>query len=188
MGQRQDKDEIVYGNPCPIGFPDGDTPKYLYVRFSQIIKCPDWPPTFFETPPNDHAFKLTQSETYACVWQVTTTDWNVVVDLQFNPTKIIFWLEHMPDGRVYFYSLTDTPLVEGKAYHNENLDCGIGYASVGGFATVTWRLQTLKVMGLLNIKTAKDLFMELRPRKDGKLVYKFCRLQDATNIAIEFEP
>ncbi|GAH76571.1 unnamed protein product, partial [marine sediment metagenome] len=33
-----------------------------------------------------------------------------------------------------------------------------------------------------------DLFMELRPLPDGKLVYKFCRLRDATNIKILFEP
>lgn len=37
------------------------------------------------------------------------------------------------------------------------------------------------------MEIANDLFMEMRPLEDGNRVYKFCKLEDATNIAILYD-
>lgn len=188
MGQRQNQDEIVYGDYCGFISPPEKTPKYIYVRFSNVVKCTYYPGIELETPPNDRVFKLTQDTDYACWWVGDIADWHLVVDLQFNPGKVIIWLTYLPTARVYFYSLTDSPLKESYVYHNIYDDCPGGDVAVGGFAVITWRLECLALMKALNIKTEKDLFMELHPLCDGNLVFKFCRLKDATNIAIKLEP
>ncbi len=188
MGQRMKDEPIVYGADCLRGFDADKTPKYIYIRFSQIVKCPDWDEVVYQIPPNDRVFKLTQDDVHPCLWEVTTTGWHVIFDLQFDYPDTIVWLEYIPDGKVYFFDVVPLPVEEGIVFHNNNTDCLLGRSAHGGIATVTWTPQATDILEAINMKKAYDLFMELRPLEDGKLVYKFCRLQDATNIKILFEP
>jgi len=178
----------IYGDDCLRGWEEGKTPKYLYVRFSKIVRCNDDPAPDWLIPPNDRMFKLTQSDRWSCLWEITTNGWHILFDLQFDPPNAILWLEHVPDGLVYFYDVVGTPIDEGFVYTNRNPGCVFFGPTEGGIATVTWTQEATDLLEALNIQRADDLFMEMRPLVDGNKVYKFCRLRDATNISIEFEP
>lgn len=188
MGQSMPDEPIDYGNDCVTSFAADKTPKYLYVRFAKIIKCPDPGPPFFEYPPNDRPFKLTQHDTWPCYWEVTSSSWHVIIDLKFNPPNTVFWLEHLPDGRVYFYNVSATPLVEGLVLANELLDCLLGRPAHHGIGVIAWTPQATQLLEDINMERSADLFLELFPLEDGNLVYKFCRIAESTNVKILFEP
>lgn len=188
MGHRMKDEPHVYGNDCLIGFPGGETPMYIWVRFSSIVVCDYWPPETYGTPPNGRVFKLTQDATYACLWEYAGAEWHVILDLQFDPPNANLWLEYVPDGWPYFLDTVDTPLDEGTVYNNHLDNCAGPTGAITGIATVTWTQEATNLLEALNMQRAYDLFMELHPLIDGNKVYKFCRLGDATNIAIEFEP
>ncbi|GAI01352.1 unnamed protein product [marine sediment metagenome] len=188
MGQPMPDIPIEYDDDCLLGFPAGETPKYLYVRFSKVAKCPDEPPDVYPIPPNDRVFKLTQRPDSPCVWEYESADWYLQF-IVWGPevyTEIILWTADRK--YVVFYNDNWGPPDEGFVYHHDRPECLPGIPAAGGFAVVTWNPQATKLLEDINMEKARDLFMELRPLDDGKLVYKFCRLQDATNIAILFEP
>ncbi len=195
MGQRQDKDEIEYGNDCLLGYNLaaplwllGKTPKYVYIRFSQIKKCNTPECVNVASPPNDRVFKLTQEDENPCKWSYTN-DWMVHWLLhQVPPTWVEFEAYHYPSSRYYFYAFYNANERDPRFTANE-WDCGV-YRMCGyeGIARVSWKLESLKVMDLLNIKPQKDLFMEMRPKEDGSRVYKYCKLSQSTNIKILYAP
>ncbi len=184
MGQRQNKTEIVYGDDCLRSFDAGNTPKYLYVRFLELITCPG---AWF-TPPNDRVFRVEQKPLASCEWFLLADPWMIDVIVRAGPVETYIALHNDTDGLDYFFCTEPGPLDEGFVFHNEITECNLGYGAKGGIATITWGLETMKLMGLLNIKAAVDLFMEMRPLDDGSKVYKYCNLRDATNIAIKYEP
>jgi len=188
MGQRQNQTEIEYSNNCLLGFPTGETPKYLYVRLSKVNKCPDEPPDVYPIPPNDRVFKLTQRPDDPCVWEYISADWYLRF-IVWGPavyTELMLFTGDL--AYLVFYNDTVGPPDEGYVYPHDRPECLPGIAAAGGIATVTWRLESIALMNTLNIETQPDLFMEMRPLEDGKKVYKYCKLKDATNIAILFEP
>ncbi len=187
MGQRQNQTDIIYGDDCSRGGWDaGKTPKYLYARFSQIIKCPDIPPREYFTPPNDRVFKLTQKIDNPCWWLYQDDNWQVGLRVRDAPADIALYLIDKPFDTGYFWKDFPPPVDEGTVHYSDYRDC-VWNGAHDGLGIVTWRLETLKIMEALNMAPAYDLFSEMRPLVDGNKVYKFCRLKDATNIAIEFE-
>lgn len=184
MGQRQNKDEIEYGNDCSAGWDIGKTPKFVYARFSLIEKCPD--PMII--PPNDRVFKLTQEEYAPCDWLYEGSIWRVVWMVAADPAFVWLILTDHNTGVSYFQETPAGTPCENHIYHNENPGCDDFHGGIDGIATVTWGLESLRIRGLLNIETQKDLFMEMRPLADGNKVYKYCNLKDATNVAILFVP
>lgn len=184
MGQRQDKDEIIYGRDCGAGFAAGKTPKYVYGRFSNIIRCP----LAVKPPPNDRVFKLTQHDTASCRWVYYGTGWFCGLQ-SFTPfADYSIDLATSPEGMGYFNAVHAMPFEEGLVFANTIQDCVGVHMGHHGICIVTWRLESIKLLDDLNIDTESDLFMEMRPLADGSRVYKYCRLQDATNIAIKYEP
>lgn len=188
MGQRMRDEPHVYGDNCLLGFPAGKTPKYVYVRFSKIVKCPDPPWRSYFTPPNDRVFKLTQIEDDACFWHYQEDKWIIWFRLMAPPAASFMYLIDTHDNSAYFQDAIDFPLQEGTVYHNEITACTPFTGAAGGFAAVTWTQEATNLLESINMQRANDLFMEMRPLCDGNKIYKFCRLKDATNIAIEFEP
>lgn len=188
MGQRQHETKIVYGNDCLDGWPAGKTPKYVYARYSQLVKCPDEPPHTYAQPPNDRVFRLTQDSIAPCAYLYQSADW--YIEWYFDLPNQWTWLtlrQFNPSAQHFL----DHPVIlptEGHVYHNVNPECVPGIAAAGGIATVTWRLETLALLKALNIVTAYDLFMEMRPLADDKKVYKYCKLKDGTNVKILLEP
>jgi len=188
MGQRQNKTEIEYGNDCLTCFPEGETPKYVYARFSNIRICDDPWCVGMPSPPNDRTFKLTQDEASSCKWRFEDDDWQVTwyaVDPPTYGARLI--INEKPNWFEYFFGFT-LPGNECETFFDNAAECAEGTCGVGGWGLVTWRLESLLLMSLLNIITDYDLFMEMRPLADGARVYKYCRLKDGTNIAIKFEP
>lgn len=188
MGQRMADKPIVYGDDCLAAFDAGKTPKYLYARFSQIVQCPDLPPGPNFIPPNDRVFKLTQDEGVPCRWAYESSPWYVEFDVYSGPVRTVLYIRNMLSGTWYFSANETGPPDEGIVYNNTYFTCTTLVWGTGGIATVTWTPQATDLLASLNMAKANDLFMELFPRDDGKLVYKFCRLQDATNVKILFEP
>lgn len=188
MGQRMSDVPHIYGDDCLIGFPEDETPKYLYVRFSEIVNCPGGPPGGFPIPPNDRLFKLTQNPLQPCQWIYSSPEWYIQLLIAAGPLRIFLWLDALETGTRVFYTEEEGALDEGTVYNNEMTECIEFVSGIGGIAAVTWTQEATNLLKSLNIKRADDLFMEMRPLVDGNKVYKFCRLRDATNIAIEFEP
>ncbi len=195
MGQRMDKPDIVYGNRCTLGeqlaaplWLPGETPKYVYMRFSEIKLCDTERCEGYPVPPNDRVFKLTQSDVDACFWNYVG-DWAVEWQLrQVVGTWVSFGL-YYPPGMAWYFQ--DDFKTQGDGARNGFNRCTcepFNMCGVGGIAVVSWQLEAMAILNSLNMKALSDIFMEMRPLVDGNRVYKFCRLKDATNIAIEYEP
>lgn len=188
MGQPMPKVEIEYGVDCLAGWDAGKTPKYLYARFSKIVQCPDLPAGKAYIPPNDHAFTLTQVEDVPCRWVYERSPWYVQFTVSPDPAEATFYIRNMLSGTWYFSARPSCPPGEGEVYHSTYFTCTTYVWGIEGIGVVTWTPQATELLKSINMEKAADLFMELFPLPDGKLVYKFCRLQDATNISILFEP
>lgn len=188
MGQRQDKDEIVYGDDCLTCFEEGETPKYVYARFSNVRKCVEFECIGMPSPPNDRAFKLTQMVDHPCWWRFEDDDWRVTYYAVNPPTYGAQLVVLQKPDWISYFNGTTLPGSECETFFDNENTCAEGECGSGGIGLVTWRLESLGIMDSLNIKTQNDLFMEMRPLADGKRVYKYCKLKDATNIAIKYEP
>lgn len=188
MGQRMEDKPIVYGSDCAQCWSAGLTPKYLYARFALVTKRTDHIPDVCSIPPNDVVFKLTQDPGEPCAWFYDQGLWTVrfdLVNLGIGNTE--FTLDDTI-GNHYFHNRSDTCYPEGTVLHNDIPSDDPTACGFAGFGCVTWTPQATELLAAINLTKGYSLFMELRPRADGKLVYKFCRLQDATNISILFEP
>lgn len=179
---------IVYGDDCLLGFDADKTPKYIYVRFSLIVQCPSWNGAEHTTPPNDRVFKMEQVNGIPCRWEYFGAEWFIQFTISSDPFGTVIFLVNNDDGATYFGDITDYIPEEGYVYPNDITFCEPWYGGAEGFAVLSWTPQATALLKAINLAKGYDLFMELFPREDGKLVYKFCKLQDATNVKILFEP
>ena len=188
MGQRMPDEPIDYGTNCLHCFDADKTPESIYARFSGIEICPgDLDPTC-KIPPNDRAFKLTQLNGYPCRYLYQQSGWVVSCGLWQSPPGQ-GWLNLQDnDWNYYFQAMFTVCPDEGIVLANDMVGCVPHDCVRGGIGVITWTPQATALLAAINLAKDKDLFMELFPREDGKLVYKFCRLKDATNIKILFEP
>lgn len=181
------KVEIEYGSHCTHCFANGETPKYVYARFAGIVKCEGAGKEACLIPPNDRVFKLTQQVGFPCSWRYIGDTW----ECWYQPWVVADGKAHLflndLNLKVYFEESLPACPDEGTVWHGEEA-CELDlFCAELGIGVVTWNPQATKLLEDINMEKAADLFMELRPLDDGKLVYKFCRLQDATNIKILFE-
>lgn len=179
---------ILYGDDCSIGFDPGETPLHVYARFIGMVQCPDNPPTFYSIPPNDRVFKLTQDAAIACRWAVSSGPWDVTFWMTPAPLRTALTIVNSVDLGDYFAAQPLGIKAEGFVITNEILVCQPWHGAHLGIGVVTWTPQATDLLAAINISKAYDLFMELFPIADGKLVYKFCKIKDAINIKILFEP
>lgn len=184
MGQKQNSDVIEYGNDCSLKFPAGETPKYLYARYISIETCPGAP----IIAPNDTTFKMPQTGPSPCIWIYNGPLWHC--EFFYNAVGVYsrLYLKYKPTFDHYFLADIAGYVDEGTVFHNGIDNClGVNQGK-HGIGIVTWTLEALEVLSLINIPTSDDLFMELFPIADGSRVYKFCKLQDATNVKILYDP
>lgn len=188
MGQRMEDKPIVFGNDCLQCWPADLTPKYLYARFALVTKRIQGDPDVCSIPPNDVVFKLTQDPGAPCAWFYDQGNWTVRFDLVLQGVGNT-WL-YLDDtiGNHYFSSITASCYGEGTVLHNDFPPDEPNACGFNGIGVITWTPQATDLLAAMNLTKGYDLFMELRPLEDGKLVYKFCRLQDATNVKILFQP
>ncbi len=188
MGQRMPDEPIEYGDDCLLGWDAGKTPKYVYARFALMEHCPLALPPFHPQPPNDRVFRLTQGEFQACGWKYDIGDWEVLFVVTGGPLKTTLTLNNTADASGYFYEQFVGFKDEGIIFHNTINICQPWYGAKDGIAIVTWTPQATEILEGINLEKGEDVFMELRPLVNNNLVYKFCRLQDATNIKILYDP
>jgi len=179
---------IEFGNHCTHCFANGETPKYVYARFSLIVRCTGIGKEACLIPPNDRVFKLTQQDGFPCSWRYIGTTW----ECWYQPWVVADGKAHLflndLDLKVYFDETKDACPPEGTVWHN-SVDCGPPLTcAIEGIGVVVWTPQATTLLAAINLSKSADLFMELFPRPDGKLVYKFCRLREATNIKILLDP
>jgi len=188
MGQRQQHSDIVYGDDCITCFAHGETPKYVYVRFADVEKCPDAWCAGSPSPPNGHVFCLEQVPAFPCFFYYHSAAW----ELWYRARHTVWypcglWMMHLDPPRYYFQSTTPIG-IDCEVFFVNQETCIVDHCGVNGHAIVTNKLESIELLSALNIETAEDLFMELFPLDDGSRVYKYCRLQDGTNIKIKLEP
>lgn len=188
MGQSMPDEPIEFGNNCPLGFPAGQTPKFLYARHSGMIQCPKVIPPFTTTPPNGRVFKLEQVVGIPCRWEYVGTEWFIQYTFATFPPRTILFLVNFDDGNTYFGDIVIGIPSESTVYHNDIVACDILFGAKDGIAVVSWTPQATQLLEDINMAKSADLFMELFPLEDGNLVYKFCRIAESTNIKILFEP
>ncbi|GAI96728.1 unnamed protein product [marine sediment metagenome] len=131
---------------------------------------------------------MTQDPELPCCWEHLESPWYVSFEYLQDPDLSRLFIIHLITAQWYFFNAVADHVDEGHIFHNENTECFWDIGAIEGIGTVTWQLESMKLMGLINIEVANDLFMEMRPLDDGPKVYKYCNLRDATNIAIKFEP
>lgn len=195
MGQRTDDPEFEFGANCGLGtglaaplWLINETPKLVYARFSMIEKCDIDSCIGRPIPPNDRVFTLEQTPGDPC-WWAYHGDWDVAWLLRFAPpTFAQFVLHHPASDRTYFYDDFNANDRDPRFTHNTLtctpwFDCGFN-----GVCCIRWGPEAKKILEDLNITYEYDRFMELWPRDDGKMVYKFCRIKESTNIKILFDP
>lgn len=188
MGQRMEDKPIEYGDNCLACFASGETPEFVYVRFSLVEICPGALDPNCITPPNDRLFKLAQVDGFPCQYRYDTDPWHVfwnfsVAGPPLSAIQLRDWTES-----IYFAATPAECLAEGTVIHNDVGGCVPHDCVTGGIAVVTWSPQATALLEGMNIIKGYDLFMELFPLEDGKLVYKFCRTKDGTNIKFLLEP
>lgn len=188
MGQRMPDEPIEYGNDCFLGWDPGETPKYVYARFILMEHCILPPPFGHPIPPNDRTFKLPQVDGFPCTWRVNAQAWEVTFNIIGGPTRTTLILANTADFSTYFYEQVVAFQHEGIVFHNTIDICQAWYGAKNGLGVVTWSPQATEILEGINLEKSRHLFMELRPLANNNLVYKFCRLQDGTNIKILFDP
>lgn len=187
MGQRMPDRPHASGDDCLCWAP-GETPAYVYIRFSGIINCDPLPSPNCKIPPNDHKFTLTQDAISPCYYKYESPDWLVYAHLAWG-VPIQTRIQLQDSGfRMYFLSLDPSCLPEGSVVFNTLFCAPFGACAHGGMAVITWTHQATELLEAINMQKEYGLFMELFPLVDGNLIYKFCRKRDATNVLIELEP
>jgi len=179
---------ILYGVNCSQCWDPGKTPKFLYARFINVIRRTDLVPDVCIIPPNDRVFKLTQDPMEPCAWFYDQSGWTVRFDLVMQGVGNTWLYLDDAAGNHYFTSITPSCYQEGTVLHNEYLGAEPFTCGYVGLGVITWTPQATEILEAINLGKGEDLFMELFPLADGKLVYKFCRIKDATNIKILLEP
>ncbi len=175
---------IEYGDDCLTGWAAGKTPKYVYARFSLVETCPG----ASLISPNDRVFKIPQEEFAPCEWFYDNTVWRVEFQIAAAPDFVHLTLTDVEAGVTHFEATVAGTPDEGHVYVNENVACDIAHEGKNGIAAVTWTPQATQLLEDINITKGDDLFLELWPLANGKLVYKFCRIDESTNIKILLDP
>lgn len=191
MGQRLPDDTIITGDAC-LGceyylWDPGKTPKTVYVRFSQMVPCPEIDWSFYPLPPNNRVFTLTQNEIVPCSWGTTTTDGWVVAWLVFwGPLAQSYLVLGRAGMLQYFTSLSAAQARCVGSFPNQ-LNCGGLVLSSGGFGWVEWKQIAIDLAKALNIELAPTLFYEVFQINLRDVVYKFTDKTRHINIKCKFE-
>ncbi|GAI49491.1 unnamed protein product, partial [marine sediment metagenome] len=84
MGEQMDGTQLEYGNDCGC-FSAGKTPKYVYVKFLDLIDCQNPPPFPSFPPPNGITIRLIQDPIAACLYEISRGEFNIRFYMQNPP-------------------------------------------------------------------------------------------------------
>ncbi len=190
MGTKIPEPPLDYGDDClacspPVGelWEPGKTPLYVYIYFAGIQGCPGKS----LTPPNGKTFKLTQSDTYPCVWNHWGSVWKVyfITDPP-GPRRSRIVLRDIDDN-YYFNSYGSGCMSECSIYNNELLCDGPLTHGEEGIAVIHWMDIVLHLVLSMSLPGSKPIMHELFVTDENKIVHKFCHVDRAMNVKFLME-
>ncbi|MBW7992806.1 MAG: hypothetical protein FVQ84_22690 [Planctomycetes bacterium] len=188
MGQIVPAPPGEFGSDClscspPLGtrWEVGETPAFVYVYFSELVKCP----AGVKAPPNGQTFKLPQDISNPCLWRSIGTSWDVIFNARgFAPDESFVQLNDSA-GRFHFRGTGAICPAEYTVFPNTAVACLVGNESIGGTAAVYWMDEVLDIISEYNIPTESQLFYELFLIDNVIPVHKFTNRERTLNIKFE---
>jgi len=179
-------EEIEYRGDClvcPILFPPGKTPKFIYIVFEGIQKCPG---TTKEAP-NDRVFKLEPNPLNNCSWyNPTHPDYYITVT--YDPEFTLVTGTDLEGPTDFFYILGFNPVCITEEILNE-ITCDF-WDYFGGKARVFWEPDALPytlavTYGLCQMPGGVS---DRVPAAGGGQCIKLANPVDRTNILVKVSP
>lgn len=180
-----DDSQIEYSPFYNEYFPDGKSPKYMYVSFWGILPASLYFSTSYDRTPPSGVWKLTQESTNR--WELYKAgDYQITYELYQTSWRTMFLYGHRPTPDQVFLSLSDTwPYFNSENYYP--YETSLFYS---GFSQISWQ-PNVATAGILDIadsvgipKTPKT-FITPYPQNSISGTYRYCRRIDATNIKIK---
>lgn len=173
-----------FGTDCPKCTPAlwavGETPKFMYAYFSDIINCGVSP----HDAPNGVTFLLQQNPLNLCEWVHDGDVWHVDFDPKvFGPNQSrVRLLDH--HGFSFFIGTGAPCAPEVIRFVNNQGACLFAWAGASGFCLLDWSGILLDVIEELGIDRKPKLMRESRYVDDTDIVYKLCSLYQRTNLRV----
>ncbi len=171
---------------CHTCHPDGETPCQKYISYTAITDCKEGGGIF--PPPLNEVIVIDQIVDEACEWDKDFDDYH------FHYRSAILAGSFV--NQKYFASFFfDSFNAENcKTRFSNNLVCGIGGAfGGGGEAAVMWNGGPAdgsvgSLLNSINMEPHEKTKFEFWPASEERIVVRFARKKDATNILILVEP
>lgn len=191
MGTPLPDQPIDYGDDCVVcrdapyeRWAAGETPHYVYVRFSGLVKCV-W--GTYE-PPNGQVFRLEQDPVWPCLWFLIGTKWTV----QFLPATRVPLLSQIvlrdEFAQLYFDGFSVACPPEMQVFDNSLVACNPGNQSKDGEATIAWNSTALSIAKAMVLPFDPQLMTEMFITPTDVPVFKYCNPRFGVNVKIKFEP
>lgn len=185
MGQIIPKPPVEYGNDCPSctpgRWPVGETPKYVYCMFWDVVGCGVSP----NDPPNGVVFRMVQQPGNPCLWLLNGSVWRP----DFQPKTVgpgMSQLRLLDSGGFSFFIGTSFPCrPEYQRYTNSQAACIFAFAGSAGFGTAWWNDDVTDIITELGLQGNGKLFYELFMQTGVFEVHKFTSLYYRTNIKVK---
>ncbi len=184
MGQRIPKPPIEFGRDCgsctPALWPAGETPKFIYCMFWDIVGCGVGP----NDPPNGEIFKMEQSATIDCLWISDGSVWKP--DYHADVVGPVGSRLRLLDagGFSFFIDTNRTCRAEYFTYTNDQAACILAYAGSAGFGSIWWNQEVTDLISAFGLGSPGKLFYELFGFTGVLEVHKFTDLYQKTNVKI----
>lgn len=187
MGTPIDVPVIEYGpdcNRCPVQFPAGETPRFVYVYFDGIVDCG----RSHHPAPNGQTFVLEQIPPNPCNWYSDGDIWKV----DWLPNRIgagdslLTLLDH--HGAAFFSGSELKCPSDPAIMQNDMHACAGFFAGSEGLALVTRHQQVIALVVQFGLEAGIHLMWEVFHHPDGGIVHKFADLHQRTNIRFKLEP
>lgn len=185
MGTKLPCPPVESGNDCPLctptRWPSGETPKFIFATFTNIIDCGK---SRF-TPPNGQVFRLEQNPFSVCNWRWLGDTWHVFWDAKLiaPPLSRLRLLD--VDGFSFFSDLSLGCPLEYWRYVNDQAACILQYAGALGQGRIWWNDKNLEFVEGLGLKCGPGSFNETFPGPGTKSTTKFNSLHQRTNLRIQ---
>lgn len=176
------------GNDCPLCTPVrwavGETPKYVFATFVNIIDCGK---SRF-TVPNGHVFRLQQNAASDCNWFWEGDNYHVFFDAKMVAPPLSRLRLFDSDGFSFFGSLSIGCPLEYWRYVNNQGACILMYAGALGTGRVWWNDKNMEFVEGLGLNCGAGSFNETFPGPSTKVTTKFNNLYQRTNLRIQTKP
>lgn len=174
------------GNDCLCCWPEGQTPSIVYISFEGLESCNKAPGII--PPPFNGNVQLSQQEESPCNFLHEFDNFTFTYfSCEGGNTSChqLYWFEEM------FFDFTDS---DCDIALTNILDCVAEHIHAqGGYASVAWNLGPTdhsigSLLNSINMEPHAKTKFDFWPASEERMVVRFARKSDATNILILVEP